>query len=888
VSAIERGVALLLSLYPPGFRRAHGREVLQFVRTSLRTGDARAGRLVADLLTQLVRAWFDLMRNARRLPVAPEPHPRHGEPMPNLLRDVRYACRLLVRSPGFTVAAVLTLALGIGANTAMVSLAESTLLRPLKVADPDRLVAFTWSSSYPDYKVFAERRDIFSGAAAIAGEDLQLSVDGRSELVRAAFVSGNTFGVLGVAPAVGRTLLDADDVPNGPVVAVLGHDYWARRFGSSDAAIGRTIQLNGRPATVVGVAHKGFRGTSLFSNPDVYVPATAVPQVGTGFYSRVDILGYRGIVWLNVIGRLRDGQTVGQAASAVDAQYRALHPPEPGAKPESLQLTPLTTRALGGRNAPAVRRFVMLLVGVVGMTLLIGCANLANLLLARTAARRREVGVRLAIGASRGRVVVQSLAESVVLSLVGGAAGLGVAWIALRILAAYQLPGGIDIADLGLSLSGLTLGVTAVLSLGAGLLFGAAPAWRASRTDVMGTLRSETGGTPPRGGVRSALVTAQVALSLVLLAGSGLFLRSLVHAVAIPLGFNVDGVATASVNLGLARYDAPRARAYFDAALERVRALPHVQAAAWSTLVPTNGLMMTDIEIEGYRPAAGESMSVYTSQPGPGYFEAAGTRVISGRAFTSDDRRSAPRVAIVNRAAAERFWPGRSAIGGRLKPWREDWATVVGVVEDTKVRQLDERPVSYFYIPLDQSGDGALLDAAHLFVRTSGSPGDVLPRIARELRALDPDAPVYAVTTFAERVRELVLPQRMGATLFGLFSLLAVSLAAVGVYGVTSYVTSLRRREIGVRIALGAGRAHIRAIVLRDALGPIAAGIALGVLLAAWSARFARAFLYDVSPRDPMTLAGVTALLVIVALAATWLPARRAARLDPVKALRQD
>lgn len=811
-----------------------------------------------------------------------------------MIKDARYAARLLFSNPGFTLAATLTLALGIGANTAVFTLADATLLRPLKgIVHPEQLVTFAWSTSYPDYVEYAGRTDLFAGVLATTGaQRVTLTADRAAELASATFVSGNAFGLLGVSALRGRTLLPSDDVRNGPIAVVLANDFWGTRFGSREDVIGHAVRINGRSATVVGVAPPDFRGTSLASRPSLYLPITAAPQIrtGTGFFSRVDMLGERGFVWLTTIGRLRPGVSSQQAASAIDALYTQLHPPRAGARTERMELTPLATRALGGTNAVSVRQFVWLLVGAVALTLLIGCANLANLLLAKAVARRREVGVRLALGASRARVTRQMLLESLMLSALGGAAGLAVAYFGLRVLGRFQLPGGMDIETLGLEMNQTTFGATAVVSIISGCLFGVVPAWRAAGGDVLGALRNDPRTAGARNALRSALIGAQVALSLVLLAGTGLFLRSLTHALDVPLGFDARGVATASVNLGLARFDEVRAKTFYDAALERVKQLPDVSAAAWSWLIPTNGLAMGEIEIEGYQKRPGEEVNVSWSYAGPDYFNAAGTRILNGRDFAELDRPGTPRVAIVNQTLVDGYFTGGDPLGRRLKIF-DEWITIVGVVETTTVRQLRERPLPYVYLAFNQwlTGKNAIsTDAAHLFVRTTGDATTLLPVIRDQLRSIDPEVAVYDVQPFAYHVRELLMPQRMGVILFMVCSLLAVSLAAIGIYGVASYVTTSRTREIGIRIALGARRSDIGRLILRQGLGPIVAGIAAGVLLALWGGRLARSFLYDISPSDPLTFASAGALLISVAILAIYLPARRASRVAPVDALRHD
>jgi len=809
--------------------------------------------------------------------------------MRNTLRDFRLAARVLVKSPGFTTAAILTLALGIGANTAIFSLAHATLLRPLDVHNPDELVAFSWSSSYPHYQAYTKRNDVFDSVIALGGTSrLSLSVDGVSELASAAFVSGNTFEGLGVTPAIGRLLQPADDVPNGPVVGVLGHDYWRTHFGRSEDVVGRSLSINGRPVTIVGVAREGFRGTTLFANPAVYLPLTSSTQLRTGLFSRAPVLTSSGFVWLTVIGRLKEGVSVHDAEGAMDRLYQELQPARPGERSERLVLEPMKSRALGSRAA-SVRQFVLLLGGVVCLTLLIACASLANLLLARAAGRRREVGVRIALGAGRGRIIRQMLAESLLLSTLGGGLGVAVAVLALRMLGAFELPGGLSIEGLDLNINRYALLLTAALAIFTGLLFGAAPAWRASRTDVMVSLRDEARGASARSGLRSALVGAQVALSLVLLTGSGLFVRSLVHAMNVPLGFTPQGVALASVNLHLVRYDDARARQFYEDALARVKALPQVKNAAWTSVVPTRGGMMFDLQVEGYAPSPGEEMTFDVAQVGAGYFDVAGTRLIDGREFTPSDNQSAPKVVIINEYAAQKYFGGK-AIGRKLKQGRQPaWVTIVGVAENTRVDRLDENPRPFVYLPFDQRIDNVFsIESAHLLARTDDDAEALVPLVAGQLRSVDALAPIYDLETFEEAVRGLVMPQRMGVALLGFFSALALILATIGIYGVASYVSALRTREIGIRMALGASASRVRAMMLTEGAVPIVIGIIAGLAAALYASRLVGAFLLDVSPFDPLAFTGATLVLSMVALAASYIPAHRASRIEPVQALRDE
>jgi predicted permease len=843
-------------------------------------GLAAAPRLFIDLLFSVPREWALLVKGIRV-----------SSWINGLVKDVVHAFRLLARSPGFTAAAVLTLALGIGANAAIFSLADATLLRPLKVATPSELYMLKFSANYPDFQSYRALDHLFSGVIGISGSQMNVVADGRADLAdaRAArFVSGAYFSVLGVPPAAGRVIGPADDQPNGPVVVVLGYRWWRTRFAGDPAVIGKSIRVNNVPATIVGVAAKDFHGTSLFESAKLFVPLSQAPRLRTGPFSSPAMLTSRRMVWLNVIVRLRPGVTPQQGAAAIEGIYRHVQPLKPGARAEPFELQPLRTRALGGDNVRGLTNFVVLLGAVVACTLLIGCANLASLLLSRATARRREIGVRMAIGASRARIARQLLIESLVLSAIGGAAGLYVASMGVRLLARFQLPGGIEVAGLGLQLSGSMLLFTAGIACATGMVFGLAPAWRAARTDVLGTLREDSRATSARSGLRATLVAIQVALSAVLLIGAGLFLRSLMRSIDQPLGFQPHGVAAVSVDLGVARYDAPRARAFYADAVSRVRQIPGVAAAAWTVVIPSVGGRMFSTTVEGYQARPDEEVRFYYSSVSPDYFKTVGTRLLRGRTFTDADGPGAPQVGIVNEAAARKYWSGRDPLAGRLIGSDNVPLQIVGIAENTKVDGLDADAVPYIYLPFAQDEHAGARGTAHLLVRTSQDAAALLGPIAEQLRTLDRDVPVFDVDTLAWRLRHLVMPQQMGTTLFGVFGLLAVTLAAIGIYGVASYVAALRTRELGIRIALGADRRRIRALVLRQVSTPVALGLLSGLAIAAIASRAATAFLRGVPERDPLTYAAVAVLLAAIALSATWIPARRAAALDPIRALRQE
>jgi predicted permease len=880
-SLIEAIYAALLFAYPPDLRRTHGACMRQCASDALTArGLSAAPRLFTDLLVSIPYEWVLVVKGIRVTTW-----------INGLTKDVVHAFRLLARSPGFTAAAVLTLALGIGATAAIFSLAEATLLRPLKVANPSELYMVRFSSSYPDFQSYRTLDRLFSGVIGTSSAQINMVVDGRADLADAGdarFVSGDYFNVLGVPPAAGRVIGPADDTPNGPIVVVLGYRWWRSRFGGDPGVIGKSVRVNNVPATIIGVAAKDFRGTSLHGAPKLFVPLSQSPRLRTGFFASPTMLTTRRMVWLNVIVRLRPGVTPQQGAAAIEGIYRQVQPLKPGAKAEPFELQPLRTRALGGDSAPSLTNFVALLGAVVALTLLIGCANLANLLLSRAAARRREIGVRMAIGAGRARIARQLLIESLVLSAIGGAAGLYVAALGIQLLGRFQLPGGVEVAALGLELNGRMLLFTGVMACVTGIVFGVAPAWRAARTDVLSTLRDDSRATSARSGLRSTLVGIQVALSAVLLIGAGLFLRSLVNALDAPLGFRIEGVATASVSLGVARYDVARAQLFYADAIARARQLPGVTAAAWTGVIPSVGGRMFTTTVEGYQPQPSEEVRFYYSNVGPEYFRAVGTRLLRGRPFSDADGPGAPQVGIINEAAAKKYWAGRDPLAGRITGNDNVAIQIVGIAEDTRLDAAGDEAVPFIYLPFNQDEQGGTRSTAHLLVRTAGDVEPVLGPLADQLRAIDRDAPVFDVSSLAWRLRGLVMPQRMGTTLFALFGTLAITLAAIGIYGVASYVTTLRTRELGIRIALGADRRRIRALVLRQGSMPVALGLVSGLIVAAIASSAATAFLRGVPARDPLTYTTVALLLAAVALVATWIPARRAARLHPINALRQE
>ncbi len=866
-----RAYGAALYAYPPDLRRAHAADMRQCARAAVAArGAAALPRLFADLAFTIPAEWLFLLK---------------GFPMSGLVRDMFYALRLLRRSPGFSLAAIATLALGIGTTTAIFTLADATVIRPLHVAGLDRLVSFKWSVSLPDFREWATRTDVFDGVAAAVNVRMNTTIEGGTESIDAAFVTPSYFTVLGVNASAGRLIGAADDAGGAPLAVVVDRGWWQTRLHGDPAALGATIHVSGMPATIVGIAEDGFRGTSLTRVPKYYLPVAWTARLLPKPFSAPGALENRGFVWLTAFGRLRDGVSPAAATGAIDAMFAQQHP-DAGAARDRIELTTLRSRALG--DAGSVYTFVGLLAAVVALTLLIGCANVANLQLARAAARQREIGVRLAIGAGRARIFRQLLTESLVLAAIGGAIGLEVASLSLRLMSRFQLPGGIDIDTLPLAVNRPALAFAIAVSAVTVVLFGLLPAWQAARRgSTMTPLRGETRVTA-RSRLRPALVAVQIALSLVLVAGTALFIQSFAAALRVPLGFTPAGAVTTTLTPSVRGFDLGRAATFFDEALVRAHRLPGVTAAAWTNVLPINGSMSMSATIEGYPKRPGDDTHVYVANVGPEYFAAAGTRLLRGRPFSTADVPGAPLAGIVNETAARRFWSGRDPLQGRIMVDDRHQIQIVGVVEDTKIRSLDETPEPFLYMPFAQPSGPFAMDRGTLIVRGSGDVRALAASLGADLRGIDPGAPLTAVTTFEWQVRRLVMPQRMGAAFFTAFALVALTLASIGIYGVASYVAALRTREIGIRIALGADRERIRALVLRQGAVPIASGIAVGVALALALSRFAATFLRGVTPRDPATYAGVAVTIALVALAATWIPARRAAALDPIRALRHE
>ncbi len=825
--------------------------------------------------------------------------------MDTLLSDLRYAARVLARSPGFTLVAVLTLALGIGVNTVIFSIVHNLVLKPLPVRDPASLTVLYarfgsgylnyGNYSHADFLDFRQAADVFSGTTEVSPIYTGLNLAGGNELVWGEVVSGDFFDVIGVRPALGRGFRAGEDAPGADPVVVLSWTTWRRRFAGDPAVVGRTVTLNNRAYTVVGVAPRGFRGMySIWLQAEFWAPTAAYAALAPAG----GVLERRGNTGFRIWARLKPGVPFRQAAARVTLIGERLAHDYPGTNGGVAAALFLEKDARPEAGVAAGTKFAAgAFTALVSLVLLIACANVANLLLARSAGRRKEMAVRAALGAGRGRVVRQLLTESLLLGTLGGAAGLALAVWGTGLLASISLPTTIPLT-LDLGIDGTVLAFAALAALGTGVVFGLAPALQASRTDLVGALRGD--GAAAAGGSRSraqrGLVVAQVTVSLVLLVVAGLFQRSLGAAQHVRLGLEPRGVALGSVDLAMAGYDTTRGLAFYRAAQQRIAELPGVRNASLAAPVPLEFSSGGPIVfVDGYVPppdAAGGApgsggVPVSGSAVTSGYFATLGTRLLDGRDFGPGDSLGAPAVVIVNEAMAQRFWPGRDPIGRivRLNGPGGPPVMVIGVAETGKYREVVEPPTPYLYLPLAQT----YTPVVTLALRTAGDPSALIPALRRAVQSLDPRLTFFDAKTMEALVEgRALLPFRAGASMVGAFGLLALVLAMVGLYGVMSYAVTQRTREIGIRMALGAPRGKVLGGVIAEGLRLAGMGIALGVVVAFAVTRLLRGLLVGVSAQDPGTFVVVSVALVAVAVIASFVPARRATTVDPMTALRSE
>ena len=811
--------------------------------------------------------------------------------MSALRQDIRFGWRQLLKHPGFTGLAILSMALGIGANTAIFSLIDTVLLRPLPVHEPSQLIAvdgqlrngtdFTLQS-YLNYKDYRDRNTVFSGLLAYRFVVASLSHNGVNERVWGFDVSGNYFDVLGVKPALGRGFLpEEDQTPGSHAVVILSHACWQKRFAGDSSIIGRKILLNTHPFTVVGVAPAGFVGTEVAYAPEFWVPLMMAKQIEPGS----TWLDMRESDNLFVIGRLKPDVTVEQAKAQLDTVTRRMaeeHPKENAGR--SVLLMP------PGLFIPDIRNSIFAfsgLLAVVGaLVLLLACVNLANLLLARATERRKEIGIRLAIGASRGQLVRQLLTESVMLSLAGGAVGLFLATWTNHLISSIRLP--TDIALLfDLRIDWRVLVFTLALSVLTGMAFSLIPALQASKPELVPALKDESSMAGfRRSRLRNGLVIAQVALSLVLLISAGLIVRSLQAAQRMRPGFNPQNAVALSFDLGLQGYDDAKGRAFYDRMMERAKAIPGVRSVAATDVLPLSlDYSSNTIYIEGQPVRSRSDLPLAIPYSvSPRFFETMGV-TLRGRDFLPNENKKESRVAFVNETFARRFLPGQNPIGKRYNhtgPTDPFWE-IVGVVPDGKYNTLGEEPKAVVYRPL-RYFDSQLT----LVARTEGDPRTVLAALRRAVQELDPTLPIYDAKTLTEHMNIPLFPAKMAAGVLAAFGVLALLLAAIGIYGVMSYVVVGRTREIGLRMALGAQTADVLRLILRQGMLLAALGAIIGLAIGLGGGRLLKTLLYGVSATDPVTFVAVTLLLGSVTLLACWLPAYRATRVDPMIALRTE
>jgi predicted permease len=837
---------------------------------------------------------------------APRPPPAaviHGHTRTNqvaMIKDLRHAFRLLLRSPGFSLVALASLALGIGANTAIFSLVNAVLLRPMPVEAPDRLVSIFQADSvnpgnlpvsHLNFKDLRDGNTTFEDIAAVTFTTVNVQIEGgESRQEGFQLVSGNYFDVMGVRLQLGRGFRPEDDrAPSGQPVIVLSWPFWQNQLGGRADVIGQTLVVNRMPFTVIGVTPRSFTGTFALGAPSAWVPMAThdVTQPAMAWYEE-----RRGL-FLFPVGRLKDGVTHEEARAnlkALMANLSRQYPVE-NARRGDAATVPLVESRIDPNGQGQLVRLSRLLLAVVGVVLVIACANLANLLLARATRRRRELAVRLAIGADRGRLLRQLLAESLVLATVGGAMGLVLAQWLVRVLAAMPglLPVPID--DIGPTLDPRVLGFTAALSIATGIIFGLAPAIHATRTDVVGAIKQESlASGERRGWLRKSLVAAQVALSVISLVAAGWFLRSLNATTDIAPGFETDTVAMLSVNLGREGYDAARGELFYKRMIESAAALPGAVSAAVAESVPLGG---TQISRSVYLPSTDTTSRdmrlTQVNYVSPGYFGTTGIPVLAGRDFDSRDSGTTPAVAIVNETMAKQYWPDGNAVGQRFFFFGESATTeVIGIVRDSKINGLAEPATPLVYEPLWQD----YRSAASLLVRFERPGADAPASLRRLVAGLDPGLTVLDVQTLRDQVTSTLSGQRSLTGLIGIFGALAIFLAATGIYGVASYWVGHRTREIGLRMALGARPLGVLALVVRQSLAVVLLGVGAGLVAAGAAAVFFGSQIADllvgVTPTDPGTFVGTVALLLVVAVAACAWPARRASRIDPLLALKQE
>jgi putative ABC transport system permease protein len=803
--------------------------------------------------------------------------------MRDLWKDLTLASRMLLKTPAVTVAVIVTLAVGIAANSVAFALMNSFFIRPLPIQEPEQLVRIYssfasgfqhFTVSYPDYADIQQLTTVFSGVMVDEPAAVSLGVYGANERLWGSSVSGNYFSVLGVKPAHGRFFSpeEASRSAGSPVV-ILSYGLWQRRFNGSREVLGHTVTLNGEPCTVIGIVPKDFHGIHLGLRPELWLP---IVMTGRD----------RGARQYFATARLRPGVSGNQARASLDMLERQLQETYPDTnKGIRFRMLPESE----GRVHPMARGdllgFSGLLIVVAALMLVVACANVAGILLVRAMSRRKEIGTRLALGATRGRIIRQFLTESTLLSVLSGGVGLTLAWVVTRVMGAIHFPTRVPIYfDVGLD--DRVLAFSFAVTVLAGVLFGLSPALEASKSDLMTMLRErEAAGGWRRTRLRNTLVMIQVALSTALLIGAGLFLRSLQNAHRMDVGFDPEGVVRTSLDLGLQRYQAVEARQFWRRLVERLAALPGTESVSLASAVPFE-LNITTMKIapEGYQAMPDGGWSVDFAIVHSGYFETLRIPLLAGRDFTERDTEFSRPVVIVNDVLARQFWPGMSAVGKSITTSEGRVREVIGVARRGKYLTLGEQPKPYVYSPLGQSDTRAMT----VLIRGAGNANTVLQKVRDTIRAMDNTVPLYNVSSMSEQVNFALLPARGGATALNFVGMVALTLMALGLYGTLAHMVTRRIFEIGVRRALGAKDGHVIVLVVTQALRLVLVGLVIGIILGLIGARLLGSLLYGVEAADPLVFLLAPVVLALVSVLAAWIPTYRAVRIDPARALRYE
>ena len=820
--------------------------------------------------------------------------------MENLVKDIRYGVRMLMKNPGVTLVAVITLALGIGANTAIFSGVSAFLMKPLSVPNPGGLVrpmeiaedrGVTDDFSYPDFADYRDQSTSYTGLAAEDMTQAAINAENQNDVLYGQVVSANYFDVLEVKPILGRTFLPDEDKNVGAnAVVVLSHSFWQRRLASDPNIVGKTVELNNRPYQVIGITPEYFVGSKFALALDFWAPISMAEDLRRN----PGILKERGSHWMTVIGRLKPGVSLSQASAEINAIATRLNQAYPDNRASTTQAQVFTE--LDGRweeDSTVFKSAGAIAMAIVGLVLLIACANVANLMLARAAARRKEIGIRLALGASRTRLIRQLLTESVLLSILGGGLGLLLAFWVTDLMQAFVPVLEYKIVDNFFALDSRALVFTLVISLATGLVFGLAPAWHSSNPDVVPVLKGDPEharrGKRRAFSLRNMLVVAQVALSLVVLVCGGLFIKSFRKAQTMDPGFSNDKGLIVSLSPLLVGYEEEQSRNFYKQVLERVSHVPGIEAASYTLTLPLGDSSNSSGPIlrEGETLARGSAgLNIMNNVVSPGYFKTMQIPIVDGRDFDDRDTTKTKRVIVINQRMAEMLWPGESAVGKRIFVGTDGKYSleVIGVVKTGKYRTLAEDPKPFYYASMDQRRPMTMA----LVMRPNVDPVSLVGAIRSEVAALDRRVPVFAVKTMDQHKTYALWAPNMAATFSLAFGVVAILLSAVGLYSVMAYVVSQRTREVGIRMALGANRGDVMKMITQQGMRLAAVGVGIGLLLSLALAQVLSSLLIGISGYDVTTFVLVPALLVFVALVACYLPARRATKVDPLVALRYE